>query len=408
MKAYAHTYLDAYRGLSQPVWILAIVMLINRTGAMVLPFLGIYMTSSLGFSLKEAGWVLSCFGLGAVLGAASGGWLTDKYGPFRIQTISLFLAVPVFIALAYLRTIAVLSTGIFVLSFITEIFRPANSVSISSYAKPENITRAFSLNRMALNLGFSIGPALGGILAAISYYLLFYGNAFTVALAGIIFYRYFHKREKAKSNVSGNTPARKIAKTGVSPWLDFPFLFFSMLVCLYSICFFQLISTLPLYYKDVQHLSNKDIGLLLGFNGLVVFSLEMLLVSSSERKMKAGNIIIMGTVFCALSFLVLLLGNGLAILYAAMFLLSISEIFAMPFMATVAIYRAPKGREGAYMGLNSMAFSAAHILSPLIGTFVAARYGFNTLWVGTTVVAMAIAAGLWWVMKKMPTKTVVI
>ena len=139
---------------------------------MVLPFLGVYMVAELKFTLSQTGVVLSCFGLGAMAGSTLGGWLTDKVGHFRVQLTSIILSVPIFFLLPLLKDVFSLSVGVFVLSTITETFRPANSVSISVYAKPENITRSFSLNRMAINLGFSVGPALGGILAAISFKLL--------------------------------------------------------------------------------------------------------------------------------------------------------------------------------------------------------------------------------------------
>lgn len=380
---------------------LAIVMLINRTGAMVLPFLGIYMTTSLGFNLKQAGFVLSCFGMGSVLGSLVGGWLTDRFGHFKVQSTSLFMAVPAFLLLPYLETLASLSLGVFLLSFITDTFRPANSVSISYYAKPENITRAFSLNRMALNLGFSIGPALGGFFAAISYHLLFYGNATSTAIAGIVFYFYFHKKEKAKKQKILNEPQRASPVKGLSPWKDRQFLMYSFLCTLFSMCFFQFLSTLPLYYKEVYQLRSWDIGFLLGFNGLVVFALEMIIVSTSERFFSISQVIVLGLVMCGLSFLVLLTGKHLSILYIAMFLLSVAEIFAMPFMATVAIRRAARGREGAYMGMNSLSFSAAHILSPIAGTAIAAKYGYNSLWEVTALLAFFTAVGFWWNLKKM-------
>src|SRR5690554_2550327 len=195
MKNYFQIYLNAYRGLSQPAWILSLVMLINRMGAMVIPFLGLYMTEHIHFSLKETGIVLSFFGLGAISGSYIGGRLTDIHGHFKIQLLSLCLTVPLFFLLPLLKTPVLLSIGIFILSLVAETFRPANSVSIAHYAKPQNLTRALSLNRMALNLGFSIGPAMGGLLAAFSYNWLFYGNGISAALAGLVFYLYFRRRE---------------------------------------------------------------------------------------------------------------------------------------------------------------------------------------------------------------------
>ena len=375
---------------------LALIILINRSGAMVIPFLGVYMANALNFSIKEIGTILSCFGLGAIAGSFLGGWLSDKIGHFLVQLYCLILSIPVFFLLPELKTPLSLSLGVFFLSVVTETFRPANSVAIASYSNPDNITKAFSLNRMAINLGFSIGPALGGFLAAFSYQLLFYGNGITSGIAGIVFYLYFRKLKGAKQpeNIAES------ADTAISPWKDSKFLFFSFLCCLYSICFFQLLSTLPLFYREVKHLDEFEIGLILGFSGLVVFSLEMLLVHNAEKHMSAASAIIIGTLLCGISYMMLIFSGGFGLLYSSIFVLCISEILAMPFMASVTIQRAPKGKQGAYMSLNALTFSAAHILSPFLGTRIASHYGFSSLWMATGAVSLVAALGFGWIMKR--------
>ena len=401
MNRLARIYFDSYRGLSRPSWMLSAVMLINRIGAMVLPFLGVYMVAELKFTLSQTGVVLSCFGLGAMAGSTLGGWLTDRVGHFRVQLTSIILSVPIFFLLPLLKEVWSLSIGVFVLSTITETFRPANSVSISVYARPENITRSFSLNRMAVNLGFSIGPALGGILAAISFKLLFYGNGITALLAGLVFYFYF-KNLPVNKNRDIFHQANKIKKikTGISPWKDKPFLLYSLFCCLYSICFFQLLSTLPLFYRKVHHLSEGNIGLILASNGLVVFLLEMLIVQVAERNFRSSSVIPVGVFLGASSFLILLVPSGMWVLFLSMFIMSLSEILAMPFMATVTVKRGSADRKGAYMGLNALSVSSAFVFSPLIGTFIAAHFGFSALWIGTAVVGIATAFGLKRVFKK--------
>lgn len=183
-------YKNAFSGLSRPAWMLGLVMLINRSGTMVLPFLGIYLTSALGFNLEQTGIILSCFGIGSMAGSFLGGWLTDKFGHFYVQFLSLVIGGIIFILLAnegYYQ----MAVGVLVLSTIAESFRPANTSSVSFYAKPENVSRAFSLNRMAINLGFSIGPAVGGLLAAISFKLLFVADGITCIAAALFFFIYF-------------------------------------------------------------------------------------------------------------------------------------------------------------------------------------------------------------------------
>ena len=401
MKTLLQLYFNSYRGLTKPAWMLAFIMLINRTGAMVVPFLGVYMTNALNFSIKETGTVLSCFGLGAISGSWLGGWLSDKAGHFNIQFFCLILCIPVFCILPELQTPVSLAAGVFTLSLITETFRPANSVSIASYSSPDSITKAFSLNRMAMNLGFSIGPALGGFLAAISYNWLFYGNAMSAGIAGLVFYSYFSRRRGGAGSDAGPAKDNSSPEAALSPWKDGRFLVFSFLCSLYSICFFQLLNTLPLFYREVHRLSEWDIGLILAYSGLVVFSLEMLLVHLAERRFKASTVIIIGTLLCGGSFISLLLPGKYITLYFSMFLLCISEILAMPFMATVTMKRASEGRQGAYMGINSLAFSAAHVLSPFFGTRIADNFGFNALWWCTGAITAVTALGFWWVMKKL-------
>src|SRR5688572_23492455 len=89
MKRILSLYSNAYGGLSREAWLLAVVMFINRSGAMVVPFLSVYLTESMGFTLRQAGILLSLFGVGSMCGTFLGGWLTDRIGHFKVQLGSL-------------------------------------------------------------------------------------------------------------------------------------------------------------------------------------------------------------------------------------------------------------------------------------------------------------------------------
>ncbi|MCY1519652.1 major facilitator superfamily (MFS) antibiotic efflux pump [compost metagenome] len=141
--------------------------------------------------------------------------------------------------------------------------------------------------------------------------------------------------------------------------------------------------------------------MILAFSGLVVFLLEMLIVHIAEKRMTASAAIILGTIFCGLSFLILILADGVWVLYLSIFVLCIAEILAMPFMATITLQRSSLKTRGAYMGINALSFSAAHVFSPFIGTSIAASYGFNTLWLGTAILLILTAIGFFILMKKM-------
>ena len=381
---------------------LSIVMLINRSGSMVLPFLGVYMTDHLKFSLENAGIVLSFYGIGSVLGSWLGGYLTDKFGEYYIQSWSLFLSAPIFLIIPFFPSVEMMAVLIFLQSTISDTFRPANSVAITKYARPENLTKAFSLNRMAINLGFSIGPALGGILSGISYNFLFIVNGIGAVTAGIIYVIFFRRRNKIFREKKKLEPTKTIEKTVTkSPYKDYPFLLYSFLCAVFAVCFFQFFNTIPLFYKDVAKLDQSTIGFILGYSGFIIVLLEMPLVSLAERVLKIPQILSIGIIMSGVSYLLLLFGSNIPLLLLSMSILSIAEIWVLPFMSTVTALRAERGNKGAYMALNGIAFSFSFIFTPFLGTYVVSHFGFDSLWIGSFAILLVTAFLIFWITKKM-------
>ncbi|WP_242927642.1 MFS transporter [Pontibacter vulgaris] len=398
MKKVLLLYRNAFGGLSRQAWMMSLVMFINRSGAMVTPFLGVYLTEVLDYSLKEAGAILSIYGMGSVCGSFLGGWLTDKIGHFKVQCMSLLVGGSLYFLLLNLKQFEYLAAGVFILSLVNDTLRPANSASIASYAKPENVTRAFSLNRMALNLGFSVGPALGGLLAAVSYRWLFIADGATCIAAGIFFFLYFRNQQGHRPQHHKTQHSKATAR---SPYKDLTFILFVIFCSCFAIVFFQFITTLPLYYRQVYTLPESKIGGLLAMNGVVVFLLEMLAVYLIADRIKKSILIPGGVLILGASFVLLNLVGNIGVLYASMLLLSIAEIMAMPFMATLTVERSNDSNRGAYMGLYTISYSAAHILAPYLGTSLVAAFGFASLWWATGGLAIFTAIGLYFVVQHM-------
>ncbi|HFK5510418.1 MFS transporter [Elizabethkingia anophelis] len=366
---------------------LSIVMLINRSGSMVLPFLGVYMTDQLEFSIKESGIVLSFYGVGSVIGSWLGGYFTDKFGEYRVQSTSLFLSAPLFLLIPIFTSVEGMALIILLQSIISETFRPANSVAITKYARPENLTRAFSLNRMAINLGFSIGPALGGILSSVSYELLFITNAVGAILAGIFYVRFFRKRHKIyQKKMKEKSMVKDTLEKERSPYRDSPFLVYCLLCAIFSVCFFQFFNTIPIFYKEVAHLDQKSIGYILGYSGFIIVVLEMLVVNFADKYLTIAKTLLYGILMCAAAYAMLAINHHISLIMLSISILSVGEILVLPFMSTITALRSGKTNQGAYMGLNGMTFSISFIITPLLGTSVASDLGFNTLWIGSGVV----------------------
>jgi predicted MFS family arabinose efflux permease len=222
-----------------------------------------------------------------------------------------------------------------------------------------------------------VGPAVGGLLAGVSYLLLFSVDGITCIAAGILFFLYFRNRRGHRAETpSGAATEEKVD----SPYRDYPFLVFTLLSSIFAILFFQFIFTLPLFYREVYELPEIHIGALLALNGLVVFLLEMILVYKIGNKVSAGKLIFIGMAMMGFSFSLLNLGFGMHFLMAAMIILSVSEILVMPYLATVSVQRSGLSNRGKYMSLYTLSYSIGFVLAPLLGTTVVEHYGFYVLW----------------------------
>ena len=377
-------YKNAYSGLSRSTWLLSLVMLVNRSGTMVLPFMTIYLTG-LGFSLFQAGIVVGIFGAGAVCGGFIGGKLTDKIGFHRIQLITLSGGGLLFIVLGLMKSYPLICTFTFILSLVNEAFRPANNTAIAIYSHAENRTRSFSLNRLAINLGWAIGGTLGGFIASFNYHLLFWIDGFTnITAAFMLYYLLKPARPKDPESVYLSRPTEKN-----SPLKDKKFRIFIGLSILFAICFFQLFSTIPVYYKEVYHMSEFYIGVLMGLNGLIIVLIEMVLIFHLETKNNAIGMISIGLLLTSLSFLVYIFLplhplTGLI----SVILVTFGEIYAMPFMNNYWSGRASDHNRGRYAGYYTMAWSLAQVVGPTGGSWIAGHFGFNSLWWITSIVCL--------------------
>lgn len=372
------TYINNFKGFSREIWILTFITFINRAGTMVLPFLSKYLKEDLNFTYSEIGWIMTSFGFGSLLGSWLGGKLSDKLGFYRIMIFSLLSSGIMFLFMAYINSFWGLCIAMFILMTLADMFRPAMFVSIGAYAKAENRTKALTLVRLAINLGFATGPALGGLLImTLGYKSLFWVDGGTCILAILIFW-FFVKEKKTSKFQDKKLPGEVLTQ---SVFKDKPFWIFLMMCLITGILFFQLFNTIPLYHKEAFGLSEFQTGLLLTMNGVLIFLLEMPIVSFVERKkIDKIKIVTLGCFLMAISLGLLLIKNYTEILIIMMLVMTFAEMFAFPFSNAVAISRAPKGHEGRYMAIYTMSFSLAHILSPKIGMQVLDSYGYQINW----------------------------
>ena len=379
LSATINLYRNAYTGLTRRIWLLAVVMLINRSGTMVLAFMTLYI-NHIGYSTKQAGFVVAVYGIGALTGAFIGGKISDRFGFYYTQFFALFCGGILFLTLGQMQSYISICVFTFFLSMVNESFRPANATAIAHYSTPQNRTQSFSIVRLAINLGWGIGGALGGFLASFNYHLLFWVDGITNICAALLLLWLLPKVSLSQQqNLSKNTAEKVKPKPA---YADKTFLYFIGLQVLFAICFFQLFTTIPLYFKEGLHINEFWIGMLLAMNGLIIAVFEMVLVFKLEGRWPYLRLMAYGTLIMAVSFFVLNIHfvNSFSIAVLSMVLITVAEMIAMPFMNSYYISRSTEGNRGQYAGYYTMAWSAAQVIGSTSGTQIAYAAGFNNLW----------------------------
>lgn len=369
-------YRNAYQGLPRRIWWLSFVMLVNRSGTMVLPFLTVYLTDHKGYTKTEAGYAMAAFGAGALLGSYAGGRLTDRIGFSFVQFFSLFLSGIMFFVLGRMDTLPKFILCLFVLSILAESFRPANSAAIAAYSNESNRTRSYSLNRLAVNLGFAIGPAIGGLVSEFSYDWLFWLDGITCIVSSVVLFLALPRQ-----NMSPRAQQKQELKDSSSAFRDRPFLIGMFYIFLVAICFFQLFSMVTLYYKQELRLGQMEIGLLMSLNGLLIFLVEMVLIYKLENRKSTFYFIILGTFLIGLSFLMLNIAPLVIVALASMLVITLGEMLLFPFINNFWVARSNEWNRGQYASVYTMAFAAAHVLSPTFSASISDSAGFFYLWI---------------------------
>lgn len=381
-------YFNNFRGFSREIWILAILTFINRAGTMVVPFLSKYMKEDLHFSYGQVGWVMVFFGVGSLIGTWLSGKSIKRIGFYKTMALSLFASSVLFIVIERFKTFEMLCVGVLLLTSFADMFRPAMLLSLNTYAKKENRTRALSLVRSAINLGFLFGPAIGGLLIMnIGYTYLFYADAATCFLAVLIFVLLIKEIKlpfKIKENI---TEIKKKSKFEV--FTDKAFVLHLLVSMLSGILFFQIFTTLPLYQKEQFNLPELYTGLLLALNGVIMLIFELPIVTYFEaKKVSKLKIISLGIASMIIGYVSLVLIKADYVLVIMIVFVTFGAMLTFPFANSFAASRSKIGFEADYMTVFTMSYSFAHMFSAKGGMEIISIFDYETNWMAMAIIGI--------------------
>jgi len=359
-------------GLPRDSWLLALATLVNRAGTMVIPFLALHFTRNLGFSAGQAGLALAVYGIVSLLTSPFAGRLADRVGSQRILTLSLLLGGLGFWALPLLRTLPQVLGGMVVLSAVSEAMRPATLALVSDLAPPELRRQAYALNRLAINLGMSVGPALGGFLAARSFQTLFWVDGATSIAAALVLLLFPLRVGVVESHAGAPPSLGAIADRRLR----------YVILCLLPVLLviFQHEGAMPVWMVEDLGMPTQNFGLLFTVNTVLIVFLEVRLNGLTAHWSPARALSI-GSALCTVGFGALAYLTSYWGVLATVVIWTFGEMILFPSTAAYVSELAPPARRGEYMGFYSMTFGIGFTLGPWAGLNVLEAAGARTLWI---------------------------
>ena len=383
-------YREAYSGLPRNAWLLSLVQFVNRSGSMVLFFLTLYLTRKLGFTLAQAGQAISVFGVGALAGAYLGGILCDRLGATAVQRLSLLLGGLNLIAMGYMTSHAGILATAFLQGVFAEALLPGNTTAMARECPPVIRTRGFALNRLAANLGVTIGPVVGGYLAMWNYRALFWVDGLT-SLAALAVFAIFFKAGHGRPGDAAAAPAA--ATPPAADRRHLPAIF--IMVFGIGLIFSQLFSTFPLYMHSAFGFAENRIGQLLAINTVIIVIFEMVLLHGLKNAAPL-KVIAVGTLLTGAGFALTPLGRGFPWAALTVAVWTVGEMLSLPLLTTEIANRSHEGNRGRHMGWYGVFFSLAWMLGPLAGAAVYERISPLALWLGCGGLGVILALGFRW------------
>ena len=388
--------LKTYKGLPKEIYVLFIGKIVNSLGAFVQPLMSFILTQKLSMSASDAGLFVTMVAVCQVPCIIIGGKLTDTIGRKKvIITCQLFGALTLLIC--GIIPLSQLTSKLMILSScFYSISIPAYDALNADLTEEHNRKRAYSLLYMGHNIGYAIGPVLGGFLYKNYLHIAFVGDAITtlLALSLIVFYiKEPLKKIKTKEHCKLYRKEEKSSTFKVI--IKRPILIlFPIMMFFYNFAYSQWTFTLPIYLIQLfPDNGAKIFGFLGGFNGFLVIAFTPLLTYKTKN-FKALNIMTVAGILYGLSFVICIFATQQILFFIVIFILTMGEILivtnSQPFIAN----NTPPTHRGRILAIVPMISGTGRALGPYIMGGIIDTKGMFASWIIITVTCFIGAVGM--------------
>jgi MFS family permease len=358
-------------------WLLFFGMLISTTGAsMIWPFLMIYVSERMGLSLTISATLMTLNSFMSVLFSFIAGPIVDRVGRKWVMVISLAVNGLGYLLLSHAHTFPMFAFTMSLTGAFNPLYRVGADAMMADLIPSRQRPDAYSMLRMSNNVGVALGPALGGLIAAVSY-----GTAFYIAAIGMVIYSlllvFF-----AKETLSRQEKILKERFAGYDRILkDKAFLSFTGSVTLTTVCAAIMWVLLAVYAKQNFGVMENQYWLIPTTNALMVVFFQVS-VTQLTKRFPPLSMLALGAFFYAVGVGSVVLGHSFWAFWISMVIMTIGELILMPTATTYVADLAPADMRGRYMSIYGLTWGISTGLGPVFGGLLNDLSRPAAIWIG--------------------------
>lgn len=378
----------------RPFWILVGVTFVDMLGASLLfPYFSLYATQRFAIGMTQVGIALGLFSLSDMIGNVLGGALTDRMGRKKMVIFGLVTSAGVTLLLGLVPTFDLFIAAALLIGTFATIAGPARQAMVADLLPESRRAEGFGILRVSFNLAVTIGPAIGGLMAARSYLLLFISDAVISLITAVIILMALP--ETRPSLRMAGQPRESMGQTfaGYGTVLrDTVFVAFCALCVLMSVVYIQMNTTLGVFLRDVHGIEPVRYGYILSMNAAMVVMFQFW-VTRRIKRVPPFQAMAMGVALYAVGFAMYGMVAEYGLFLTAMVVITIGEMIVAPVSQALVAGMAPADKRGRYMAVFGFSWVIPGAVGPLLAGLILDNLDPNWLWLGAGAVGMISAAG---------------
>ena len=390
--------ISVYRDYPSQFWVLVSGTFIDRVGgALLFPFFTLYITAKFGVGMTQVGVIFAVFSLSSVVGGFIGGAMTDRLGRKRMLLFGLITSALSSLLMGVADTITLFFVVTIVVGLLSNTAGPAQQAMVADLLPEEKRAQGFGILRVVANLAVTIGPLIGGLLAARSYMLLFISDAVASLITAVIVY--FALEESMAPREEGEEP-EKMSQTFAGyrdVFRNWAYVWFLGASVLMVLVYMQMNTTLAVYLRDSFGVSAQGFSYILSMNAAMVVIFQFP-ITSWVSKYRPLVIMAIGTLLYAIGFGMYGFVSTFALFLVAMAIITIGEMFVSPVGQAIVARLAPEDMRGRYMAIFGFSWVIPMAIGPLLAGLVMDNLDPAWVWYGSLILGV-VAAGAYYALE---------